>query len=123
MPITYTVDKRRKLVLVTWQGDVTEEDYRTHLRTMLQDPEALRTGRCLTDLTQANNLMSGAQLNAVANAEAVPRLEGRPWKTAVLVGSTVNYGVARQYQSLSESERTDSVFRDRDAALAWLLED
>ena len=123
MPITYTVDKQQNVVLVTWQGDVTEDEYRAHLRAMLQDADALRAGRCLTDLTHATSLLSGSQLNAVANSEAVPLLGGRPWKTAVLVGSTVNYGVARQYQILSESEQTDSVFRSRDAALAWLLED
>lgn len=123
MPITYAVDKARNLVLVTWRGDVTEEEYRAHLRAMLQDPEALRAGRCLTDLTQSRVLLSGAQLNAIGDSEASRRLAVRPWKTAVLVGSTVNYGVARQYQILSQSESSDSVFRDREAALDWLLKD
>jgi hypothetical protein len=122
MPISYTVDKERNVVLVTWQGDVTAEDYRSHLRAMLQDPDALRTGRSLTDLSQANILMSGVELNAVATAEALPRLAGRQWKTAVLVSSTLNFGVARQYQILSESEISDRVFRDRAAALRWILE-
>lgn len=123
MPISYAVDSERNFVLVTWQGDVTEDEYRAHLRTMLEDPDALRAGRCLTDVRQAHSLLSGAQLNAAATAEAIPRLAGRPWKTAVLVGSTVNYGVARQYQILSESESSDRVFRDPAAALAWLLKD
>ncbi len=123
MPITYTIDKEQNIVVVTWQGEVTEEEYRAHLRAMLQDPDALRARRCLTDLSQATALMHGAQLNAIANAEATPRLKGRPWKTAVLVGSTAHYGVARQYEILSQSESTDSVFRDRAAALAWLLKE
>ncbi len=123
MPISYEVDEELDVVLVTWRGDVTVDDYRAHLRAMLQDPDALRSARCLTDVSQANILMSGAQLNAVGNAEAIPRLAGRTWKTAVVVSSAVNYGVARQYQILSESEGSDSVFRNREAALAWLLED
>ena len=123
MPISYTVDSDRGMVLVTWQGDVTEEEYRAHLREMLRDPEALRTGKCLADVRQANVLMSGAQLNAVANTEAIPRLAGRQWKTAVVVSSTVNYGVARQYEILSDSESSDRVFREFAAALAWLLKD
>lgn len=121
MPISYAVDKHRDFVLVTWKGDVTGEEYRAHLIAMLQDPDALRAGRSLTDLRQANVLASGAELNAIGSAEAVPRLAGRPWRNAVLVSSTVNYGVARQYQIFSGSEGSDDVFRDYDAALAWLL--
>jgi len=125
MPITYTVDTGQNVVFVTWQGDVTAEDYRAHLRTMLQDPDALRAGRSLTDLRQAKVLMSGAELNAIGKAEAAPRLVGRKWKTAVLVSSLLNYGLTRQYQTLSQSysDGGDCVFRDRAAALAWLIED
>jgi hypothetical protein len=123
MPITYAVDKERNFVLVTWQGDVTAQDYRRHLRTMLEDPDALRAGRSLTDLRQANILLSGAELQAVGAAEADPRLVGRRWKTAVVVSSPLNFGVARQYEAHSRSEESDSVFRDYDAALVWLLQD
>lgn len=123
MPISYTVDKERNVVLVTWQGDVTAQDYRQHLRTLLEDPDALRAGKSLTDLTDAKVLVSGAELNAIGSAEAAPRLAGREWKTAVLVSSVVNYGVARQYQILSQAEGSDAVFRDRAAALAWLTKE
>jgi len=123
VPISYVVDRERNVVLVAWQGEVTEEDYRAHLRAMLTDPESLRTGRCLTDVTRANIRMSGAQLNDIGTAVALPLLAGRPFKTAVLAESTVNFGVARQYQILSQSESSDGVFRDRDAALAWLLKE
>jgi len=123
MPITYAVDRERSVVLVTWMGDVTQDDYRAHLRAMLEDPDALRAGKSLVDLRRANVLPSGAELNAIGNAEALPRLAGRPWKTAVLVGTTVNFGIARQYEMLSQSESTDSVFEDRAAAFAWLAKD
>jgi len=110
-------------VLVTWQGDVTGEDYRAHLSMMLQDPDALRAGRSLTDLRQANILLSGAELDAIGKTEADPRLVGRQWRTAVLVSSNFQYGLARQYEMLSQSESTDRVFLDHAAALAWLLKD
>ena len=123
MPITYSVDAQQNVVLVTWEGDVTADDYGAHLRTMLQDPDALRAGRSLIDLRQANVLMSGIELNAVMNAEATPLLAGRLWKTAVLVNSSLNFGIARQVEMLSESESSDSVFRDYAAAIAWLVKD
>jgi hypothetical protein len=123
MPISYTVDKKENVVMVTWKGDVTGDDYREHLRTMLRDPDALRAGRSLTDLRQANVLMSGVELTAIGTAEALPLLAGREWRTAVLVGSPLNFGVARQYQILSQSESTDYVFQDLAAALAWLVKD
>ncbi len=123
MPISYSVDRERNVVLVTWVGDVTKDDYRAHLRAMLEDPDALRAGKSLVDLRLANVLPSGAELNAIGNAEALPRLAGQPWKSAVLVGSPVNFGIARQYEMLAQSESTDFVFEDRSAALAWLAKD
>lgn len=123
MPITYTVNTEQNFVQVTWRGDVTGEEYRAHLRKMLRDPDALRAGRSLTDLREANVLMSGAELNAIGNADAVPLLIGLRWKTAVVVSSPLNFGLTRQYQIVSQSEDTDCVFRDPDDALAWLLED
>lgn len=123
MPITYRVDKEQNVAIVTWQGDVTAEDYRAHLKAMLQDPAALRAGRSLIDLRQANVVLRGAELNAIGEAEAGPRLAGRQWNSAVLVGSTANFGLARQYQILSQSEDSDGVFRDYAAALAWLIKD
>lgn len=123
VPITYAVNTEQNFVQVTWQGDVTGEEYRTHLRAMLRDPDALRAGRSLTDLRGANVLLSGAELNAIGNVEAVPLLSGRRWKTAVVVSSPLNYGLTRQYQILSQSEDTDCVFGDPDDALAWLLKD
>jgi hypothetical protein len=123
MPITYAVNTEQKFVHVTWQGDVTGEEYRAHLRKMLRDADALRAGRSLTDLRDANVLLSAAELNAIGSVEAVPLLSGRRWKTAVLVSSPLLYGLTRQYEILSQSEDTDCIFRDPDDALAWLLKD
>jgi len=120
MPITYTVDREKNVVLVTWRGDVTKDDYRAHLRTMLQDPVALRAGRSLVDLREANVLLSGAELNAVGDLESTARLGGRPWRTAVLVTSHV---LTTQYGMFLQTEATDSVFLDRAAALAWLVKE
>ena len=121
MPISYVVDKERNVVLVTWKGDVTADDYRVHLSKMLDDPDALSAGRSLTDLREANVLLSGAELDAIAEAEADRRLAGRQWKTAILVSSNFHYGLARQVTVLSQSESTDRVFLDYAGALAWLL--
>jgi hypothetical protein len=42
-------------------------------------------------------------------------------KTAILVGSNLAFGFARMYQELIEHPQiTVGVFRNRDAALAWL---
>ena len=120
MPITYSVDKKQNVVLVTWQDDVTKDDYRAHLKTMLQDPDALRAGRSLVDLRRANVLLSGADLVAIGDAEAAPRLGGRQWRTAVIVSS---YVLTTQYGIFVQSENTDCVFLDQAAALAWLVKD
>ena len=49
-----------------------------------------------------------------------PALNGRDWRSALLVGGSVHFGVSRQYQSFAEMYSKDAIFHDEDAALKWL---
>jgi hypothetical protein len=65
--------------------------------------------------------VTGPELALAVQNFVAPRLTGRRWKTAVLVGTKLQFGMARQYGVYSEAYGTDQIFEDREQALAWLL--
>ncbi len=121
MPISYSVDRSHRLVLVSWTGDVTARDVRTHWKKMLADPEALSIARSLADLRSCNLLVTGRELWSLVDEVVTPRLEGRLWKTALVIARSEQYGVSRQYQVFAERYSTDEIFEDYDKALEWIL--
>ncbi len=121
MPISYSIDHLRQLVLVSWTGDITARHVRAHWKKMLADPEALAAGRSLADLRNCNFLLSGSELSSLVEEVAVPRLEGRKWKTALVIARSGQYGVSRQYHVFAERFSTDAIFEDYDKALDWIL--
>ena len=77
--------------------------------------------RTLVDLRQADIRFDGKHLAGLVDAVAVPRLGRLKWRTAIVVGGPVQFGVARQYQVFAEVYSTDAIFENYDAALTWLL--
>ena len=47
-------------------------------------------------------------------------LQGKDWKSALLVEGPRQFGLTRQYQVFAESYSKDAIFHDADSALEWL---
>jgi hypothetical protein len=123
MPIHYRVDSQRGIVTSEWQGVITAEDLERHWRDYLSDPEVVALRRGLPDLRQAKFRFSGDDLARLIEAIVIPALAGRAWKSAMVVDTPDQYGVARQYQVYAEPYSRDAIFRDPDEALHWLVEE
>jgi len=121
MPITYIIDPEHRFIVETWTGGVGREDLRNHWRVFLADPEVLGIRRTLVDLRAATIHFTGQEMDALISAVVLPKLEGRAWKTAIVVDCPVQFGVSRQYQAFAERYSTDSIFSDPESAVAWLL--
>ena len=121
MPITYRVDQDRDLIEEIWSGEVGAADLERYWIGYLADPKVMACRRTLVDLRHANIKFDGKQLAGLVDAIAVPRIGDLKWKTAIVVGEPVQFGVARQYQVFAEVYSTDAIFEDYDAALSWLL--
>lgn len=121
MPITYIVDPDHRFIVETWTGSVGREDLRKHWRVYLADAEVLDIRRTLVDLREAAIQFTGEEMDALIAAVVLPKLEGRTWKTAIVVDCPVQFGVSRQYQVFAERYSTDSIFSDPQSAVAWLL--
>ncbi len=121
MPITYAVDGQLGLIRETWTGHVGAGDLAEYWRDYLADPVVLALRRTLVDLRQCRIVFTGTELRALVDSMVVPVLQGRTWKTAIVVDNVVQFGVSRQYQAFADSYSSDSIFSDPDEALAWLL--
>jgi hypothetical protein len=120
-PITYTIDSRLGVIFETWTGAVTAADLRAYWTSYMNDPQVMALRITLADLRRANIQFSGDELNGLVCGLVEPKLQGRQWKTAILVANPVQFGISRQYHAFAGLYSNDSIFADRDLALCWLI--
>jgi hypothetical protein len=120
MPIDYAIDKSSGIIVEVWTGEVSAPVLAAHWKRLLADPEALSIRMTLVDLRNCDIQFSGEQLFDLIGTVAVPMLDGRNWRTALLVGKSIHFGVSRQYQAFAEIYSEDAIFHDEGAALKWL---
>jgi hypothetical protein len=121
MPITYTIDREKKLITEIWTGEVTAECLAAYWKRYLDDPEVLAIRRTLVDLRQADILFNGSDLQILIQNIVLPVLKGRDWKTAIVVEGSIQFGVSRQYQVFAELYSKDAIFSNIDEARHWLI--
>jgi len=122
MPIDYVARPDEGFVEVVWSGTITAHDLRMSWSKILSDPAVLRIGQALTDIRDATLDFSGAELAQVVLTVAVPALNGRAWRSAIIVHDPVQFGVSRQYEAFSAQFGEDAIFFERDEARDWLLQ-
>ena len=120
MPITYTTDCEQKLITEVWTGEITAECLAAYWKQYLDDPDVLAIRRTLVDLRQAEIRFKGADLDTLIRNIVLPVVEGRDWKTAIVVEKSLQYGVSRQYQVFAECYSKDAIFYDLEKARNWL---
>lgn len=120
MPISYSIDAQLGIIVETWVGDVSAGDLAEYWRSYLADPEVLALRRTLVDLRQAHPTFNGRELSALISSIVDPVLQGRDWKTAIVVDKPVQYGISRQYHAFAEHYSHDAIFGDPASALEWL---
>lgn len=121
MPMTYRIDSDAGLLLVVGDGAITQSERLDTIRSWLRHP-AYRPGlRTLCDFSAATSTPTMSELHEiVALIDQQTASIGRK-KVAVVTGAPVTYGVARQFQALTDSGPLQvRVFTDRTAALGWL---
>ncbi len=123
MPVSHFVDKELGILVVIREGQTGADEEEESFRARKSDP-AIEPGLpVLVDSRKVDPPDSVATVRRMArivqnNAERL-----RCARTALLVGSDVQYGMARMYMALTEPIHPDTaVFRDYDEALKWLLE-
>ena len=122
MPISYRIDVERNLVLTTGSGTLTDNDIIQFKARLLQDPDFKPGMKELSDIRGIDQLdITPSGVQAMVQQDARHSAEVASHKLALVVSKEVAYGMARMYQTLTQSNiETVGVFRDIDEARAWL---
>ena len=72
-------------------------------------------------MRHAEILFRGSDLAALIKSIVLPVLNGRDWKTAIVVEKPFQFGVSRQHQAFAERYSKDAIFQDMVEARNWLI--
>lgn len=121
----YEVDERARLVVATFEGDLSDNDLFDYLAHMLAHTKYSAGWGSLIDLTPAVSISvttAGVQRMRALPLYMEERLHGA--RAAVLVPpNSAAFDMARLYEKMGESRGYDvKVFTDRERAMQWLLQ-
>jgi len=118
MPITYTIDPEKKLVLTRIWGAATENEVAEHNRSLRVDPQFDPHFRQLADLTGLTAILVSTK---VVEETAHDQYFAPGTRRAFVATDDAAFGMARMFALHAEGlGQTIHVFRDRTAAEAWL---
>ena len=124
MSCELTIDESTGVVVITVTGSPSLDDLRDTMTRIWQTPEYLENLRVLWDFREGGvaHLLS-ADLRQVAKHQAGGRPDLPTSRVAVLVDRQVDFGLGRMLNVFLEDQPLeDRVFRDSEAAWAWLTE-
>jgi hypothetical protein len=119
MDASYDFDSKRRVVIVTIRGKLTDQGLLEGYDRLTNDPRFDRNASQLVDLRAA----SGAEVTergVRALVERPPEFAATS-RRAIVVPSDLGFGMARMYELLRGGDAGEvRVFRDIDAAKEWL---
>jgi hypothetical protein len=118
LPITYTIDQARRLVVTRLWNDVSEDEVHFHNDSLRNDPLFDPGYRQLTDMSDLREIKVGTGMIR----ETAEDNFFRPGVRRAIVARTDGvFGMARMFAIHSESAgQTVEVFRDLPSAEGWL---
>jgi len=120
VPVSYQIDKARRLVISTASGFLTAADILAHQRQLLGDPDFDPTCSQIVDCTAVTGIDLSADDARAVTATTIFSAHSR---RAVLVTTDELFGFFRMFKMIREGhgEYGIQVFRDRDEALHWAI--
>lgn len=119
MPHTISIDAQRKLVLMSWTGDIGEREAIAAVSSYPDYPGFDPTFPTLVDLRKATFKQPLVTTQELAKKQQAMYPNRGP--VALVVGDDLSFGAVSQFAAFSEIRgRSVKVFRDMNAAEAWL---
>jgi hypothetical protein len=114
----FTIDSRKRLVTVKFNGTVSASDMEQYLQRLEEDPEFDPTYSELVDLTdaQASDIDARAALQLAHNLDPYSPNARR----AFAAPNTAIFGITRMYQNVRHDEGNMRSFHSMDEAKQWL---
>ncbi len=122
MPIAYTIDAARKLIVTRAWGVLNDEDLLQHKARLARDPLVTPDMRELSDVRGIEQLaVTPKGVRALVSHDDARFADGKQHRLAIIVPNDEVFGMARMYQTLGNDQPV-RIFRDPALAEAWLLE-
>jgi hypothetical protein len=122
MPISYRIDVERNLVLTTASGRLTDDDILQLKARLVRDPAFTPGMKELADIRNIDGLdVTPAGIQAMVQQDRNDSAHLASHKLAIVLSDDVAFGMARMYQTRTESSMGNvGVFRDIEEARTWL---
>ena len=128
MPAEHRIDTDNSIIVTTWSGEASDSDLidsLTRYQQEIRDRADHHTYDEILDFSQADGFsLTTDGIRRLAQLSVANEVAGVRTRLAIVVASTLAYGLGRMYESLLESEILSTVksFRTADEARQWLTE-
>jgi hypothetical protein len=121
MEARYEICTVQGYVEEVFEGSITKTELVEFFNRMLADPKWRPNLNILVDLSGASVDLNFDDMYAVVGFLKTAAVESHP-RCAFIAPQTVNYGMLRMYESLSDDLHDEMrLFTERNEALEWLL--
>ena len=122
MPITYEIDKTRRLIRTQCVGHVSFDEVMQHFGTLEQDPGCPERLDVLLNLTELTSVPETHQLRHITEKIAHVQSKIKFEVCAIVSDTDLLFGLARMFVVFAEERfRATHVFRKVDDAEKWLI--
>ena len=123
MPIQHMVDPETGILHVLRWGHISTHDEEGACRDRSEDPLISPGISVLVDCTKVEPADSSETVRYISDCVIKNASALQCGPVAIIVSTDVEYGMARMYMALTDlAHHNTEIFRDRDSALAWLME-
>jgi hypothetical protein len=123
MPISYSIDPERRLVLTKAWGVLTDNDLLQHKENLARDPAFSVGMRELSDVREIQRLdVTSTGVRAMVAHDDRRAHQSAQHRMALVVPNDEVFGMARMYQTMGAPDNPVRIFRNLQLAEAWLLE-
>lgn len=121
MPVTYTIDKQRRLITTRCIGDVTLDEVIGHFDELVADPDCPDRLDVLLDLSEQTSIPASSQLRLVTRKIEDVSSRVRFGRCAIVAPTDALFGMTRVFETLTEEQfGSVRVFRLMDEARVWI---
>ena len=122
MPIRTMIDKGSDLIRTTASGRITGRDLVEYYHRLRAHPDFRSSLNEIFDATQVDTIdLTADDVRRLSSVTEEFTRRGVPVKVAIIAPGDLEFGMSRMYEMLqSQSINVLKVFRERDAAEAWI---
>lgn len=128
MPAEHTIDKQRQLIITTWEGKVQDVEFidalKKYQNEIQNQPEYMAFNEIVNLSGATGYKISVDGIKAVASMASSTDKEDMCRKLAIVVNSTLAYGLARMYEAYRsfsrQASKEISIFKNEKDAYEWL---